>query len=285
MGMTRGVTHLIAGASLLSLTACTDPLPWPDSPLYQVPDNKPDWVKPADKEAAKQAIAGHYAHYDVVAYEDETDQGPMRSFIISYGFTDFYLNDDGDLVEYDRFCHAEHRINQKNVQSVFSDAATQAIKPRVQVVDVFEKDGAWQVYRKATPTLIGIDGDPSQPISFDPNDPLINDDDGDGKPGVTVKITIAGFIKADLYIARREIFNNHLTLYLDGSLWGYVEDYSEQMVIDATLDMLKRPSNPAQNPDYGLSPMALIPISEDLQGCDELMAMKDKLFPAEPGFY
>ena len=34
--------------------------------------------------------------------------------------------EDGELVEYDRFCHAEHKANQ-NMTTPFPDAATQAI--------------------------------------------------------------------------------------------------------------------------------------------------------------
>ena len=116
-------------------------------------------------------------------------------------------------------------------------------------------------------------------------DPKVKDDDGDGKPGVTVDIEIGRLIKAQLYIARREIFNNHLTLYSDGSLFGHVEDYSEQMVIDASMKMLRRQANPHQNPDMGLSPLILIPIAEDFQDCDDLMEQRDQLFPPEPSFY
>ena len=267
-----------------AIVGCGKPLDWPVSPLYQEPKNDPDWNPSESVEEVKSQIVGHYAHYDVVAYHEETEDGPVRTFIISYGFTDFYM-EDGDLFEFDRFCHAEHRLNRKGVHSTFSDAATQAIKPRVQKVDVFYQDGKWQVYRGATPTLIGIGGDPSQPISYDPNDPNIRDDDKDGKPGVTVKIRIGGLINGELYIARREIFNNHLTWYSDGTLFGHVEDYSEQMVVGASLDMLNRQANPDQHPDMGLSPLLLVPISSDLQSCDELMAQRDSFFPKEPGFY
>ena len=231
---------------------------------------------------AKLVIDGHYAHYDVVAYIAETPLGPMRTFIISYGFTDFTLQGD-DLVESDRFCHAEHKADQPFVSS-FSDAATQAIKPRTAVVDVFQEDGRWKVWRPATPTLIGIDGDPDLPLSMDPEDPHINDDDGDGKPGVTVNMTLYGFIKAELYIARREIFQNDLTLYPDGSLRGHVEDESEQLVIGATLRILDQPNNPPQVDDPSLSPIILIPVPDDLDTCDELMASRDALFPPEPEF-
>jgi hypothetical protein len=138
-----------------------------------------------------------------------------RNIIILYNYRQTV--EDGELVEFDRFCHAEHKANQPFV-STFDDAATQAIEPRTAVVDVFQEDGNWKIWRPATPTLIGIDGDPDLPLSVDPHDPLINDDDGDGKPGVTVGLTLYGFLEAELYIARSEIFRNDLTLYSNGNL-------------------------------------------------------------------
>ncbi len=229
-----------------------------------------------------EAMAGHYAHYDVVAYDGETPNGPLSTFVISYGFTDFVV-EDGQLVEYDRFCHAEQKANQ-NLETVFPDAATQAILPRSAVVDVYEENGAWKIRRPATPTLIGIGGDPDAPLSMNPKDPLVNDADNDGKPGVTVFVKLFGLIQGEIYIARREIFQNDLTLYSDGSLRGSVADDSEQLVVGASLRILNSPNNPDQWDDPGLNPVILVPIPGDMDSCEELMENRDSLFPAEPEF-
>ena len=258
------LAFILTGA--LGLTGCSSPKPWPESPLYEAPENDPAWVAPATEQEAMEAMVGHYAHYDVVAYEGETPNGPLSTFIISYGFTDLVI-EDGELVEYDSFCHAEHKANQ-NFTTEFPDAATQAIVP----------------HRPATPTLIGIDGDPDLPLSMDPADPLINDDDNDGKPGVTVFIKLFGLIDGELYIARREIFQNDLTLYSDGTLQGTVTDDSEQLVVGASRRILNVPNNPDQWEDLGLSPLILVPIPDDIDTCEELMANRDAYFPAEPEF-
>ncbi len=268
--------------ALLLLNGCSIPKPWPASPLYAEPMNDPGWTPPANEAEAMAAMAGHYAHYDVVAYAGETPNGPLSTFIVSYGFTDLRV-ENGELVEYDRFCSASYIANQ-NLTTEFSDNATQAIQPRSAVVDLFEEDGQWKIYRPATPTLIGIDGDPSLPLSMNPKDPLINDDDNDGKPGVTVLVELFGLIKGEIYIARREIFQNNMKLYSDGSLRGTVTDDSEQLVIGASLGILNTPNNPDQWPDLGLSPIILIPIPEDVDTCEELMALRDTLFPPEPAF-
>ena len=282
MRLSRFTQVSLLGSAFLMLAGCSSPLPWPPSPLYAAPDNDPDWIPPTDKQAAIAAMAGHYAHYDVVAYSGETPNGPLSTFIISYGYTDLVI-EDGELVQYDRFCHAEQKANQDFV-TTFPDEATQAIQPRSTVVEVFAEDGVWKLQRPATPTLIGIDGDPDLPLTMEPDDPAINDDDRDGKPGVTVFVTLFGLIEGEIYLARREIFQNEMTLYSDGSLRGTVTDDSEQLVVGASLDILNVPNNPDQWDDPGLNPIILIPIADDIDTCAELMANRDALFPPEPEF-
>ena len=151
-------------------------------------------------------------------------------------------------------------------------------------LNVYEENGEWKIYRPATPTLNGIEGDPNEPLSMDRNDPMISDDDNDGKPGVTVAVRLFGLIKGEIYIARREIFANEMTLYSDGSLRGNVIDDSEQLVLGASLAILDTPNNPPQRRDPGLNPIMLIPVSADIATCEELMANRDSLFPPEPEF-
>ena len=275
-------TLLTSFVSMLSIQ-CSNPLNWPESPLYNTPPLQQQWNPPETILEAMSAIEGRYAHYDIVAYEERDGETPFNSFIVSYGFTEFYI-ENGQLVERDSFCHAEQKNNYKNVETEFSDAATQAILPKEQVVDLFFQDNTWHIYRPATPTLLGIKGDPQQPLSMDPNDPQIFDADGDGKPGVTVRMSFNRIIKGSIYITRREIFNNHLKLHSNGNIYGYVEDYSEQFVVGASHKILERQVNPPQHEDYGLSPIILVPISDSIDSCDELMKHRDLFFPPEPEF-
>lgn len=273
---------LAAALSCVLFAGCSNPKDWPESPLYETPVNDPNWQRPAGREEAMEAMEGRYANYNVVAYYGDTPNGPLSTFVISYGFTELVI-ENGELVAYDSFCSAAHKANQNMVTS-FPDAATQAIVPRSVAVDVYEEDGEWKMWRPPTPTLLGIDGDPDVPLSMDPNDPLINDDDNDGKPGVTVFVKLFGLLRGEIYIARREIYQNYLTLYSDGSLRGTVVDDSEQLVIGASLRILNTPNNPAQWDDPGLNPVILIPIGDDICSCEELMANRDLLFPEEPEF-
>lgn len=268
---------------MLSLVSCSEVMEWPESPLYDFEQVASDGMQPTDLEEAKKAIVGHYAHFDVVAYEDTTTKTTMRTFIISYGFTDFYL--DGDkLMQSDRFVRAEQILSNPNAQSVFSDEAVQAIKPRIQEVELTRKEGRWHMYRPPTPSLLGIEGDPSKPLSTDPNDPNLTDPDQDGHPGVTVKISVGNFFEGEIYITRREIFSNYLTWNSNGTLSGYVVDESEQFVLGASKKILNQPSNNVQHPDPGLSPVLLVPVDPSIDTLEELMEIRDEIFPKEPAF-
>lgn len=266
------------------LNSCSKPLDWPESPLYNFEQEEANTLQALDAKSAREAIVGHYAHYDVVAYEDTTTRTTMRSLIISYGFTDFYL-EEGKLMQTDRFVHAEQKLSKKNAESFFSKEAVQAIKPRVQEVELSQKNGRWHLYRPATPSLLGINGDPSLPLSRDPNDPELTDPDKDGNPGVTVKISVGKFFKGEIYITRREIFSNYLTWNNNGTLSGYVIDESEQFVVGASKKILNQESNSIQHPDRGLSPLLLVPIAPHIDTYEELMQIRDEIFPEEPEFH
>jgi len=270
-------------AILFFLNSCSRPLEWPESPLYDFEQGESHTTQPTDLDSARKAIAGHYAHYDVVAYEDKTTRTTMRTFIISYGFTDFYLK-DGKLMQSDRFVHAEQKLSRKNAKSVFSDEAVQAIQTRVQEVELSCKDGKWHIYRPETPSLLGIEGDPSKSLSTDPNDPNLTDPDQDGHPGVTVQIRVGKFFKGEIYITRREIFSNYLTLNNNGTLSGYVIDRSEQFVVGASKKILNQKSNQVQHTDKELSPVLLVKVDPDIDTLEELMHIRDNIFPKEPEF-
>jgi hypothetical protein len=278
------IIHYTLFAVLISLASCAKPLPWPSSPLYDFDERDEAHSFSTDIDSIKQKLVGHYAHYDVVAYEDTTTQVPMFTFVISYGFTDFFLDSLGNLIQSDRFLFARHKINQSRIRSTFNPDAVQAIKPKTQQVDLSYNDGRWHLYRAPTPSLLGIKGDPSLPLSTNPNDPNLTDPDNDGNPGVTVQINIGSFIEGFIYITRREIYSNFMTLNSDGTITGYVKDDSEQFVVGASMKMLAQESNNIQHPDKGLNPIILVPVGDDIDTLEELMEIRDEIFPKEPEF-
>ncbi len=223
-------------------------------------------------------LVGRWAHYDVVAYEDDT----LKTLIISYGFNDF-TEVDGQIIDQASFCFSEQRTDQP-IETSLSDAATQAIKPPSTPVDIDIVDGVLRVRRAPTPTPVGIrlDDPANESLPTDPNDPRIVDDDGDGNPGITVTIRVTDDLTGELYIARREIFAYEAFLTEPDLLTGTVTDDSEQLVIGASDPIFaSSPANWGQFPDLSKSPIILQRVDADWD-CERLAAERDQLFPPTP---
>ncbi|MAT03624.1 MAG: hypothetical protein CL424_01060 [Acidimicrobiaceae bacterium] len=224
-----------------------------------------------------EPLVGRWAHYDVVAYED----GTLKTLIISYGFNDFDVA-DGQLIDQGSFCFSEQRTDQP-IETSLSDAATQAIEPPPTPVTVEEIDDTLRITRLPTPTPVGIElADPAnEPLPDDPDDPRIVDDDGDGKPGITVNIRVSDELTGELYIARREIFAYEAYLVDQDTLQGTVTDDSEQLVIGASDPVFDMATEWVQYPDPARNPIILKRVDADWD-CDRLAAERDQLFPPTP---
>lgn len=236
----------------------------------------PSTAEPAPIVGAE--LVGRWAHYDVVAYEDDV----LKTLIISYGFNDF-TEVDGEIIDQASFCFSEQRTDQP-IRTSLSDAATQAIKPPPAPLEVDIVDGVLRVRREATPTPVGIrlDDPFNEALPTDPNDPRVVDDDDDGNPGITVTIEVTPELVGELYIARREIFAYEAFLTEPDLLTGVVTDNSEQLVIGASDPVFaSSPANWGQYPDLDKSPIILRRVDADWD-CERLAKARDDLFPPTP---
>lgn len=222
-------------------------------------------------------LVGRWAHYDVVAYEDDT----LKTLIVSYGFNDFTVADD-QLIDQGTFCFSEQRTDQP-IETSLSDAATQAIRPPPTPVEVDATGDALTIVRPATPTPVGIrlDDPANEPLPTDPDDPRIVDDDGDGNPGITVSIQVGEGLTGELYIARREIFAYEASLVTPDRLEGTVTDDSEQLIIGASDPIFLTESDWRQHPDPVKSPIILLRV-DDTWDCERLAAEREAIFPPTP---
>ncbi|MBN1696068.1 MAG: hypothetical protein JW881_01025 [Spirochaetales bacterium] len=271
------------GSILLNLSGCNRVMRWPDPPVITAPIPQSDYLPPESKKALIDNIAGHYAHYDIVSYEDNSGREPLRSFVITYGFTDFFV-ENGELYEKDTFLHAKNKLNQSSVSSRLSDKATRAIEARTANVQLSYSGNAWHVYRHATPALLGIEGDSTKSLPEIKDPARFTDPDTDGHPGVTVHITLFGWYKARLYIIRREIFEYNMEILDNNTMFGTVIDNSEQHIIGATMKELTESTKALQHPDKNMSLILLKRIREEIDTWEELQAVRNELFPAEPDF-
>lgn len=273
-GRTLARTGWLALALVAVLPACGDDTDRADAGGG---DGAPGTTVPA-LPAGAEDLAGRWAHFDVVAYDDPV----MKTLVISTGFADLEVR-DGQLWNRQRFCHADMG-NDLGIGVTMPDAATQAIVPVDVALEVTEAaDGRLRVVRPFTPTPIGIDlEDPANtPLPTDPGDPRITDPDGDGNPGLSAHIEVADGLEGDLYIARREIFSYDVTQEGPDRLSGSITDRSEQLVIGASDPMLDVESNWVQHPDPARNPVIWVRV-DDTWDCERLAAERDDLFPPNP---
>lgn len=227
--------------------------------------------------AGAEDLVGRWAHFDAVAYEDET----MRTLIISTGFADLELR-DGELWNQMTFCHADTVMDQ-DIEVSISDAATSAIKPIATPVEVSDVDGTLHVSRPATPTPIGIElDDPAnETLPTDPNDPRIFDADGDGNPGVTSTIKVTDDFGGEIYLARREIFAYDLIQQAPDRLKGSITDRSEQLIIGASDPAFLASAQWEQVDDPARNPVIWQRVDGDWD-CARLADERADLFPPNP---
>jgi hypothetical protein len=223
-------------------------------------------------------LEGRWAHFDVVAYEDDT----MKTLIISTGFADLEVR-DGELWNQMVFCHAD-TANDLGTEVTFSDAATQAILPIATPVEISGEPGELRIVRPATPTPIGIElEDPAnESLPTDPNDPRIIDADGDGNPGVTANLKVSEDLQGELYLARREIFAYDVTQVSEDRFEGVIEDDSEQLIIGASDPLFAGSQGQwTQLDDPDRNPVIWVRVDDDWD-CDRLADERDDLFPPNP---
>jgi hypothetical protein len=224
-------------------------------------------------------LVGRWAHFDAVAYEDDT----MKTVVASYGFNDF-TEEDGRIIDSASFCFSEQTTDQA-IEISLSDVGTQAITPPSTPLEVTAEGDTLTIRRPPTPTPLGVElDDPvDDPLPTDADDPRLSDDDGDGQPGVTVTIEVPNVITGEIYVARKEVFEYEATLAEPDVLRGSVIDTSEQFVIGASNPMfLGSGSGWVQNPDPAKSPLVLIRVDSGWD-CERLAAEAADMFPAPPG--
>lgn len=227
--------------------------------------------------AGAEDLVGRWAHFDVVAYADES----MNTGIISTGFADLELR-DGELWNQMTFCHAD-TVTDQPIEVSISDAATQAILPIATPVEVTEVDGELHVVRPPTPTPIGIrmEDPANESLPDDPDDPRIFDADGDGNPGVTSTVKVSEDLQGEIYLARREIFSYDVTQRGPDQLVGSITDSSEQLILGASNDAFLTPAQWVQVDDPSLNPVIWERVDADWD-CERLATERDRLFPPNP---
>jgi hypothetical protein len=135
---------------------------------------------------------------------------------------------------------------------------------------------------------VELDDPMNETLPESAEDPRVIDQDGDGEPGMTVRVE--GIISGDIYVAQRnwKVFCGDLVSgdETTGSedaprIAGNIRWGMDQRVLGASSGLLNRQTDSVPHPDLARNTFEIVPI-DPAWGCDDIEAHADALFPPSP---
>lgn len=114
-----------------------------------------------------------------------------------------------------------------------------------------ETTEGWRFERPWVTSVKGVhlENPESDPLPTSADDPRVFDQDGDGKPGLTVHVEVMGLIGGDIYVVQRDRTRLSGVVTSDAAVDGLVEWTSEQSVLGATNAFLLGGAEARPDPD------------------------------------
>ena len=239
-------------------------------------DSGADNATPSETEELATLFEGTYAFKKTVTTLQEVPlMGSSDSVTTGWGYSEITF-DGTDLWLTEYGCHVE-ATGMDAVSTEIPDAIPQSMEPVALKLAVWKEGETVHFERPEAAMLVGVtlDNPMTDELPSDPNDSRIFDQDGDGNPGVTVKVS--GFISGDIYVVQRAINTYFGTLAANGELVGHVIEHGDQKTLGATNAMLEQdvPSEAINDPSR--NPLQLVPVDAGMD-CNTLIANIDTLF-------
>ncbi len=167
--------------------------------------------------------------------------------------------------------------NSSAVDTVLPDRFVEAVPTPERTGRIEEADDESRLTIQEAVTLMGAElEDPADdPLPTSPDAPEVTDDDGDGRPGVSVKLE--GLLGGWLYVVRRSRDSYSGTITPGGSIRGLVDWKTEQNVLESTNPLLSDGPTPEPYPDPEYSWFVMQRVSESVD-CEDVLSRKDELF-------
>jgi len=246
---------------------------------------KPPDLDPGEKgkkvpDAIAQRLEGTYAaRMRVATVQDLPVLGKSTSTSVTYGIAVVARAGEG-LTVTEQGCHVDVQ-SSGSVSTSVPDAIAQSVAPAAHELRAWEEASALKWARPLVVIPVGVKlADPAKDsLPTAATDPRVWDQDKDGKPGVTVKVT--GFVSGDIHVVQRQ--RNVLAgeVNAKGDLAGLASDTSEQSVIGSSNPVLNQNIPTAPDADASKSNVVLVKDKAGLT-CSDLMSRKDAIFAGRP---
>jgi hypothetical protein len=145
----------------------------------------------------------------------------------------------GTLVLRDAYCFTDVQMNPPVATTRVPEQFMTSLHPVPRSAVLQPCDGGWRFIQPSVTEVRGaVLADPARdPLPTDAADARVIDQDGDGHPGLTVPVTMAGLVTGETYVVQRLRFALDGRLVGADTISGSIEWTSEQHVVAAS-DML-----------------------------------------------
>lgn len=114
-------------------------------------------------------------------------------------------------------------------------------------------------------------------LPTNPDDPRVFDQDGDGKPGLTVRVSILGFLSGEVYVVQRVRYRMVGTVVSPNRVEGLIEWSNEQITIEASNPLFAVDTQPEPNSAPEKSYFVLQRVDPGT-ACQRIVAQRKALF-------
>ena len=232
----------------------------------------------SDKEAAlflgQYAIRGNMATIQNLPFVGKTPA-------LSSAYSLLTLERDGAGVKaIERNCHIII-TSSGPVKQLIPDALPQSAAPIVSPFRIWSEGETLRFAKDESPIVIGakVLGS-SEALPTNATDARVVDQDGDGHPGVTVKVS--GLITGEIYLVQRVRQSWSGQLDADGKLsLALMQDAGEQTILDASSSLLKKAPEISKDPDASKTNVSFVKLPADEEyDCSRLIKDLDTFWPA-----
>ncbi len=224
-------------------------------------------------------ISGPWAHLQVMS---SLTNAPVLGTITLKTMTTIRLEvtqTGTDLSIVFESCAVESESSSPFFKVIFPEAFVKYMGIDTKPARLESQEKNWQFFQPRYTIVRGVRlQDPEKdPLPTDPNDPRIFDQDKDGKPGMTIRVSVLGFIEGEIYIIQRDWNSLRSTTLTPTTIDGLIEWGSEQVVIGASNPLLAGQSENTPDPKRENSYFRTTRIDPNMS-CAQIVKERDKLF-------
>jgi len=150
-----------------------------------------------------------------------------------------------------RYCFIDVDDGTPLVKTEIPAAFISSVTPGPRTAQLRETEGGIEFKQPIYLEVRGavLDDPAADPLPTDPFDPRVFDQDGDGRPGMTVRVTILGIVQGETYVVQRVRYRLIGRVIGSDRIEGRIDWIDEQSVLDATNALLKADAMGTPDPD------------------------------------